>query len=315
MNETEHRMAPSADCDLVQGSPRVVVGVDGSDGAIEALDRAVEESRLRRAKLEVVVSWRYWPSEGVTMVTPSFDEDARKIAAASLDAVRASAPELEVIQRISPEPAPRELVRCARGADLLVVGSRGLGAFRGLLVGSVSQHCARHASCPVLITRKADETTAQKPSHTIVVGFDGSQGAQRALEWAAAEARLSACSLIVASSWSKNGDFVTADEIERCAEEDAGRAAASLRDRWPAIDISVSVVEGRASAVLCDAARDARMLVVGSRGLGGFKGMLLGSVGLHCLHHALCPVVVVPNRDPMTLVPNRDHDSRPEPGP
>jgi nucleotide-binding universal stress UspA family protein len=198
------------------------------------------------------------------------------------------------------------LVRAAQGADLLVVGSRGLGAFMGLLVGSVSQHCVRHASCPVLVTRHIDEATPPKRSDTIVVGFDGSEGAQQALDWAAAEARLSSCCLVVVSAWSKSEVFVTPDEIERRTQEDARRAAAGLHERWPATDVSVSVVEGSASARLCDAARDARMLVVGSRGLGGFKGMLLGSVGLHCLHHAPCPV---------TVVPQRDHDGRPATGP
>jgi nucleotide-binding universal stress UspA family protein len=141
---------------------------------------------------------------------------------------------------------------------------------------------------------------------TIVVGVDHSSGAKAALHFALEEARLRHARLRVVHAWQV--DYIGAPGIEASstafgAELDlrvGAQAAleASLREVIPeadGVELERRVVEGAAAAVLVEESRDADLLVVGSRGLGGFRGLLLGSVGQQCAHHAACPVVIVPH--------------------
>jgi len=140
-------------------SPMIVitVGVDGSDGAAAALRWAAAEARLRGARLRAVHAWHI-PRMAYGYVPPvSLDDDLGRAAAEGLDKwVRAAGAELEGIQveRLTAEgSASTVLTDAASDAELLVVGSRGLGGFRELLLGSVSHQCAQRASCPVVIVR------------------------------------------------------------------------------------------------------------------------------------------------------------------
>jgi len=270
----------------------VVVGYDGSKEADVALEQAAKEAKARCAQLEVIVSWRYWPAKSITMVTPDFAHDAQAIADKAADQCRSIDADLASRIRISPEPAPLQLVGASVGADLLVVGQRGLGAFTGMVLGSVSQYCAHHASCPVMVTRDGN---GDGDGGQIVVGFDGSEGSRRALAWGAEEAILRSCPIRVVSAWFGAEVFVTPSEAEEVTRTDVEEVGADLRRERPGIHVTTEVVEARAASALIAACRDASMLVVGSRGRGGFRGLLLGSVGLHCLHHASRTVVVVPS--------------------
>ena len=138
----------------------VVVGVDISEGAKAALRFAVEEARLRQAKLRVIHAWQfnsYLGLAGAQGFLPAGGDlsELRRAAESALDAVLdeiASDPEEVVVERRVVEGAPAAvLVDESRNADLLVLGSRGLGGFTGLLLGSVSQQSAHHAACPVVI--------------------------------------------------------------------------------------------------------------------------------------------------------------------
>ena len=138
-------------------SATIVVGVDGSEGAVHALEFALEEARIRKADVKAVAAWHVPGTAYETGWAPvSVDvSDYEKIAQAGLDKSFEEAGAAE--SGVSVTPILREgqaanvLVAEARGADLLVVGSRGLGGFKGLLLGSVGQQCAHHASCPVTI--------------------------------------------------------------------------------------------------------------------------------------------------------------------
>jgi nucleotide-binding universal stress UspA family protein len=141
----------------------IVVGVDGSDGAQEALRDAIQEARLRGAGLRVVTAWHVSTMAYGGGLAPDVDPSMfEKSARAALDAALAALGEQAdgvVIERAVRMGQPAQvLVEEARGADLLVVGSRGHGGFVGLLLGSVSHQCALHASCPVVIVHK-DRTT------------------------------------------------------------------------------------------------------------------------------------------------------------
>jgi nucleotide-binding universal stress UspA family protein len=139
----------------------------------------------------------------------------------------------------------------------------------------------------------------------IVVGVDGSTGAQAALEWAAAEARLRGASLRIVHAWHLpaatygSGGFVPPvgmsweDDLETAAREGLDRVVDGAAELLAGIEVERRLGEGPAATVLSHAAEGADMLVLGSRGLGGFKELLLGSVGHQCAQHARCPVVIV----------------------
>jgi nucleotide-binding universal stress UspA family protein len=136
---------------------------------------------------------------------------------------------------------------------------------------------------------------------TIVVGVDGSEHGERALDWAVKEARVRGARLRLVAAWhlpptvySGPGYIPTVgtrESLERFASEAADAAAKGARDAG--VEADSVVREGQAAEVLVEEAANADMLVVGSRGHGGFAGLLLGSVSAQCAHHALCPLVVV----------------------
>lgn len=140
----------------------IVVGVDQSVGAEAALRFGLDEARLRQATLRAVYAWEYgyWSASGFEGASPPVGgglEDVRRAAEASLDAALAEAiPDVQgakIERRAVQGRAAEVLVHESLHADLLVVGSRGHGGFTGLLLGSVSQQCAHHAHCPVVIVR------------------------------------------------------------------------------------------------------------------------------------------------------------------
>jgi nucleotide-binding universal stress UspA family protein len=145
-------------------------------------------------------------------------------------------------------------------------------------------------------------------SGLIVVGIDGSESARLAAQWAAREARLQHAEVRLVSAWEipTYGFSVAAvgisDEmmkaLQNAAEDNLANATDEVRAIAKEIDVSTDVVEGQAAGVLLEAARDADLLVVGSRGLGGFRELLLGSVSQQCANHAGCPVVIVRHLHP-----------------
>jgi len=137
-------------------SGRIVVGIDGSPSSLDALDWAARQADLTGSSLEIVMTW-LWPSSyGWAVPVPTdFDpeEDVRHSLEAAVEGVRTRYPDLRIDPRVvSGHPAPI-LVEASKGADLLVVGSRGHGEFVGMLIGSVSEYCATNGHCPVLVHR------------------------------------------------------------------------------------------------------------------------------------------------------------------
>lgn len=134
----------------------------------------------------------------------------------------------------------------------------------------------------------------------IVVGFDGSEGSRRALRWAMEEARQRGDALHVVHTWHYPyvGDYLTLTEsafegTERMAEqtlEDGVTEARTIAD----LEVTGETIQAPAAEGLINAAAGAELLVVGTRGHGGFSGLLLGSVSMQCAHHAPCPLVIVP---------------------
>ena len=196
--------------------------------------------------------------------------------------------------------APRALLANAEHADLLVVGARGLGGFRGLLLGSVSRHCLHDAKVPVAVIRP---DVSEGASRRVVVGIDGSPAGLGALAWAADEARAREATLEVVHAWQPpyvgGYPFVQAD-IDYGMFEEGGKEL--MHDALAAADLSglevreQLVCSGPAAALL-EASKDAQVVVVGARGVGRFERFLLGSVSDQVAQHAAAPVVVVHHPD------------------
>lgn len=133
---------------------RVVVGVDGSKSSTEAAHWAAGYAALTQSELEVVSAW-HWPSMYGAGGAPAidFEGETRTVVAEVVAELRTQFPDLKISDAIVAGPSAQALIDASVGADLLVVGSRGHGAFAGMLIGSVSLHCVHHATCPVVVVR------------------------------------------------------------------------------------------------------------------------------------------------------------------
>ncbi|QGG96183.1 universal stress protein [Actinomarinicola tropica] len=136
---------------------RIVVGIDGSAGGDEALRWALDEARRAGATLEVVLAWSHLEQPAGEFRPDYGADDAHAALRAAVDRVGDAAGVDVLLTAVNDLPA-RALIEAARRADLLVVGSRGLGGFTGLLLGSVSQQVSSHSSVPVVVVHPRDTT-------------------------------------------------------------------------------------------------------------------------------------------------------------
>lgn len=285
----------------------IVVGIDESAGAAEALRWAAREGERRGWPVTAVLCWGYLDQHhGASPHEFDPDYTAADAAAAAEMIVKQVLGESakNVEPRTMNDLATRGLLEASAGADLLVLGARGLGTFRALLLGSVSQHCLQHANVPVAIVRAG----APRPTgrSRVVVGVDGSATARRALEWAAEEARLRHAVLEVVHAWNPPALAVPTMALDYGIFDEAAHAivaeALEQVDTSGLPDPVLRVIKlGSGGRVLVEQADGAELVVVGSRGLGGFKGLLLGSVSHQVALHAACPVVVIPHDVPADL--------------
>jgi nucleotide-binding universal stress UspA family protein len=280
----------------------VVVAIDEKDPDVMMLRWAAAEAIARRNQLVIahICEWQ----EGQQAPRPmAAAEDRRhgirvgadRVVGTALDIVRAEFPDLAVSGEIgtgSPTPA---LLRLSEEAAMLVVGARGIGGFPGLLMGSVSGQVAEHGFCPVAVVRPVSGSATD-----VVVGIDGSPESARALKLALKRARSTGGNLIalhayrlppVAAAYAPNPG-VDPTSFRQLAEDTLAAALGTVEEDNPDVKIERRVEHGPAAPVLLAAAEGAAALVVGARGLGGFAGMVAGSVSQQVLRHAHCPVLV-----------------------
>ena len=282
------------------GSRPIVVGVDGSEHSRLAVKWAADEARRRGSTLRVffaeiedpadVPEWYVPGTPGLTPGEAILDD------AVGLVATRH--PSVPVRGEVVQWPPAMVLTSASRSADLLVVGSRGLGGFDELLLGSVSDQCIQYAHCPVAVVHSdSDDPEYRSARPRIVVGVDGSLGSTRALRWALDEASIRSASVEAVYSWQyppvhsmimapPGGYQVVAREVAEAARDHAARTA-------PSVPFSMSDCFSATVPALLDACLGSDLLVVGSRGHGGFDSALLGSTAHQCARHARCAVVVV----------------------
>jgi nucleotide-binding universal stress UspA family protein len=274
----------------------VVVGVDGSAQAALAATAAADLAVRHKLPLRIVhvFSWPvlyppFLPASVAVQTDPR--EVSRQLVDAAAKAVATTHPGLEVETRLVDGYAPAALVDESRRAVFLVVGHRGRGGFAELLAGSVGVHVTTHARCPVLVVRGE----ARAPDAPVVVGVDGSAAAAAAARLAFAEARTRACELVVAvsrpssRSWPTPADGLPPDPIQASIE--------GVVDEYPDVKLRRETCRGQSPAhVLATLANDlhAGLIVVGSRGIGGFRGLLMGGTCRALVDHSPCPLLVVP---------------------
>ncbi|WGD44454.1 universal stress protein [Streptomyces cathayae] len=288
----------------------VVVGVDGSASGLAAAEVAAREARWRGAGLRVVHAF-LWSALHAPLGPSPFGppesdvrNQAERLTAEAVERARSAAPEVHVTNvMVAGEPLT-VLEAQSRAAELVVVGSRGMGGFVGLLAGSTAVHLAAHGPCPVLVVREQPDAAGP-----IVLGVDGSPAGEKAIDFAFAEAELRGTSIIALHAWTTwnapvpppqdpvlpyaNEPGALAQSEERLLSE----ALAGHRDTYPGVQVEHRVVHGGSREALIEASRTAQLLVLGARGRGGFAGLLLGSVSQALLHHAHCPVAVVRGSD------------------
>lgn len=284
----------------------ITVGVDGSEIGREALRFALAESALRGARLRILHSWSIPPltASGIGMI-PAYHllrdelaEAAERELDGELEHVGGAPTGVEVERRVVQGDAAGALVEAAVDADLLVVGSRGRGGVRSAMLGSVSRACLHHAPCPVAVVHR--NVVAERPR--IVVGVEGSPGATAALEWAYAEARLRGAIVHLVCAFQEpwalaSGAIASTEaivELRNALADDAEGILQGARASAPdGVEVTGEGVLSPPAQALVAAARGGDLLVVGSRGRGGFKSLLLGSVSQYCATHGDGVVVVV----------------------
>jgi len=277
---------------------RWIVGVDGSDEAVDALRWAAHHASGRDADVVGVSAYHVPAMMAMMTAKRGFGVDELGLAATAghdLDVAieRVGAP---VSAEVVEGQAAHVLVDAAADADLLVVGQQGSGDLRSHRLGSVSRYCATHATAPVVVV---PAPWSPGPNNRIVVGFDSSDNASAAVRWAldfaSADATISVVSAVEVAPWL--GEDLTRERFpDEVAEQER-----SIVDAIDLIDPGrrterVVVLDTPRSA-LTDAAKTADLVVVGARGRGVIASELLGSVSTWLLQEAVAPVVVVPHGD------------------
>lgn len=285
----------------MNGHP-ILVGYDGSAGAETALRWAQEEAARRSAPVRLVYVNEWASSAILVPVAAGWPEmTVRREAVAAIDEVvaraRSARPDVTLNGAVVDGTAVSTLRKLSEQARLLVLGSRGLGGFTGLLAGSVAIGTATHAHCPVVVVRGC--APAQQP---VIVGVDDSVDSDRALGFAFDHAATRGVDLVVVRAWQPPPVPWRSDvrpliydvaELEAADRRLARQALIPWREKYPQVEPHVRLLPGTAAPALVEASVEAQLVVVGARGRGGFRGLLLGSAARQLLHHAHCPVAVV----------------------
>ncbi|MCQ4199079.1 universal stress protein [Streptomyces sp. NPDC058783] len=280
----------------------LVVGVDGSESSLRAVDWAADEADLHEVPLLVVFGTLWERYEGTALARelgrPSTEMKADDILKAAARRARQRHPDLVVTTETVPDEAEHALVRAGRNASMIIVGSRGRSGVADRLLGSVSRTVAALSDCPVVVVRGNHDNRALGGRHDrIVVGIGAGETSASVLRLAFTEAHLRHAPLAAVRAW-RCPAHETVDhplltgEPARLYEERAAKELETALENAPS-DVAVGrhTVEGPARAVLPAASAEAGLLVIGRRVHGR-----LGRVAHAVLHRSACPVVVVPER-------------------
>ncbi|MBO8194390.1 universal stress protein [Streptomyces oryzae] len=301
MSESNERPSGSPAPAPVAG--RVVVGVDGSPHSLRALDRAADEAVRRGSELEVLcggVPSRRSPYPETEADRERMRQAAKEVAGDAAERIRSRVPGLTVVATGVSEPAADALIHRSRTAELTVVGTRGHGGFRGLLLGSVSLRLASHAAGPVMVVRGEPPESGAAPGET-VVGLKW-EGATEPVEFAFQSARRSGSPLWVSHCWIypmlpgvalRLSPKEPSTETKR-AEQFLEDTLRPFRERYPEVQLGAEQHQGQAAEHLIKLSEGADLVVLGVRRQQRRLGLQLGPVVHAVLHHAKSSVVLVP---------------------
>ncbi|QCQ90014.1 universal stress protein [Rhodococcus sp. SGAir0479] len=290
----------------------IVVAVDGSEAASNAVVWAARAAAVHQRRLHIVTAVHipaFYYSE--PYLARSFQDELRDTARSRLDSAqvlaRQTAEDIAPVEisteQIDGRPAPT-LIDVSKDAWMVVLGSHGHGEITGLVVGSVTAAVAAHSECPVAVVRGRTLDGLPPTEGPIVVGVDGSESCKPAVAAAFAEAAVRGANLIAVNVWSdvsvQPSLGATPDDphwsrIQTGEEVVLAERIAGWREQYPDVAVERVVARDRPVRVLSEYAEQAQLIVVGTRGRGGFKGMLLGSTSRAMLHTADCPVLIVPS--------------------
>lgn len=290
------------------GNQTIVVGIDGSANSDAALEWAVAEATRRKLRLHLFSAgirqipggepiYSDWQSDAA--VTRDALEAADKHLNAALARARSSAPHLILTLESVVDSAAGGLVDLSATADTIVLGRSSHGSAVGTLLGSVALQVVTHALCPVVVVHASNDDTSNAP-RGVVVGVDGSGVSELALDYAFEQAWWRGVPLDVVHAWWTTATYGLTQEFQK---EQANQERLALSEtlagwseKYPDVEVRTSLPMGPAVLTLTEAAKNADLLVVGSRGRGGFRSLLLGSVSQGVLAHAPCTVAVVRTR-------------------
>ncbi|GAB3724106.1 universal stress protein [Nocardiopsis nanhaiensis] len=290
----------------------VIVGVDGTDSSRHALEWSAHQAALRGLGVRIVAAASPLAMEGFGVWGGAEERSddrkgagARRLLDHADDWVSRLFPELTVQTRLSfARPAEALLAEAAApGVVAAVVGSRGLSGIAAAFVGSVGIELAARAPVPVIVLPK-DHAAAHGVRSRVIVGVDGSEPSRRALEFAFTQAEFADTELVAVSAWQPLVAFAAAtgpippELFDDATAAEAARQAldeelTDLRLIRPNVRVHTRVVRAHPVVALLEEATPADLIVVGSRGRGGFRGLLLGSVSHSVLHGAQGPVAIL----------------------
>jgi nucleotide-binding universal stress UspA family protein len=293
-------MTPAMPHGLEGADTGVVVGADGSEHGAAALRWAADTAVAYGLPLTILYARPDAIAEAVEVDEPT------GVLGEAVAVARAKQSGVQIRALQMPDAPVQSLLAAGENADVLVLGSRGVEGFRGLLLGSTTMHVAPYAQCPVVVVHSGTEGgipfegVPDYPGNPgqVVLGYDGSPASNRAAAFAFRHAEAIGCGVVAVSVEASRGE----PETEEIDPENATPGSDTSAFHSPVIvtaaafpDVPVSFVAGtgRPAEVLLSQAVGAELLVVGSRGSGGFAGLIMGSVSQKVLAHAECPVAVL----------------------
>lgn len=287
----------------------IVVAVDGSAASQTAARWAANTALKRKEPIRLVSTYsmpQFLYAEGWVPPQELYD-DLEAEAMEKIDTARKIIAEFDESVEVSyqvEEGNPIDmLLDISQDVTMIVMGSRGLGGFSGMVMGSVSAAVVSHAKCPVIVVREESDVSTATKYGPVVVGVDGTGVAEKAIEMAFAEASARKAPLRAVHTWidmqvqaslaGLNAAQKQREEIEEDQKRLLAERISGYKDKYPDVEVEQIITRDRPVRALADASEDAQLLVVGSHGRGGFRGMLLGSTSRALLQEAPCPLMVV----------------------
>ncbi|MCS4490071.1 universal stress protein [Corynebacterium sp. ES2775-CONJ] len=287
----------------------VVVAVDGSPAADNAVRWAANTAHKRGVALKIAASYtmpQFLYSDGIMPLQELYDDlqqETMEIIERAKSLALEVAPDLHIGYTLAEGTPIDMLLELSETVTMIVMGSRGLGGLSGMVMGSVSAAVVSHAHCPVVVVREDNEVNETTKYGPIVVGVDGSDVSQKAVEFAFREAAARGTRIIAVHTWmdmqvqaSLAGLAAAQREWATVEERQIQEVQSDLEpflSTYPDVAVEMVITRDRPVRALVDSAENAQLLVVGSHGRGGFRGMLLGSTSRALLQSSPCPMVVV----------------------